>query len=295
MPRARAGVGCGAQGAACPGCSQSGQHELTFAVLGDYPYNATQLQQLPQVVAQINADRRVSLVFHVGDIMHKNRCTTSYYHTVKSAFDQFTALGVHVRGPRVGRLLLEKGGYDPLNRLPENVTFVDGDVSFGVFHLVGEENGLKPWAGQTAVIAEQQADADRRVAGADTVISRAFEAARGNHSRAVVLLTHGDMFAGSAPARATKAYSAVVRRLAREASAFDGPVLLINGDSHSYVEDKPLDRGSPWLSAYGVRPAGNLTRITVDGDTNATDYVRVTAEPYYVPVLKWTQVPFNRH
>jgi hypothetical protein len=51
--------------------------------------------------------------------------------------------------------------------------------------------------------------------------------------------------------------------------------------------------GSPWLSLYGVgQPVPNLTRITVDGAENATNYLRVTVNRRGPQVLSWTKVPF---
>jgi hypothetical protein len=36
--------------------------------------------------------------------------------------------------------------------------------------------------------------------------------------------------------------------------------------------------GSSWLTFYETRPLNNLTRITVDGSSNANDYLRVTRQ-----------------
>jgi hypothetical protein len=102
------------------------------------------------------------------------------------------------------------------------------------------------------------------------------------------------MFAGSEEEEADLvAYGPLVRTLARDATHFSGPVYLINGDSHEYRENKPLGKDSRWPSTYGVPVLENLTRITVDGADKATDYLRVTIEPYYVPVLEWTRIPFR--
>jgi hypothetical protein len=43
-------------------------NELTLAVIGDTPYGAEQLEQFPALVADINADPKVDLALHVGDI-----------------------------------------------------------------------------------------------------------------------------------------------------------------------------------------------------------------------------------
>ena len=80
----------------------------------------------------------------------------------------------------------------------------------------------------------------------------------------------------------------------QESRAFDGPVYLVNGDSHVYNSDRPLAAGSPWLDLYGVeRAAPNLERITVDGSHNNDDYLRVTITPRKRQVLTWSRVPYT--
>ena len=64
------------------------------------------------------------------------------------------------------------------------------------------------------------------------------------------------------------AFKPLVQTLIDESRAFDGPVYLVNGDSHVYNSDLPLAAGSPWLDFYGVTgSADNLNAITVDGST----------------------------
>src|SRR4051812_48450943 len=61
----------------------------SFAVIGDVPYGSTQFTQLPDLVAQINADTTVQQISHVGDISSPLNCSNSYYASVKSMFDAF--------------------------------------------------------------------------------------------------------------------------------------------------------------------------------------------------------------
>jgi hypothetical protein len=52
--------------------------------------------------------------------------------------------------------------------------------------------------------------------------------------------------------------------------------------------------GSPWLSFYGVTQAApNLTRITVDGSSNAVDYLRVSVHARGPQALTRERVPFS--
>jgi hypothetical protein len=70
-------------------------------------------------------------------------------------------------------------------------------------------------------------------------------------------------------------------------------VYLFNGDSHVFNVDHPLATGSSWPAFYGVtQPLTNLTRITVDGSSNANDYLRVTVNRGGQQI-SWTKVPFT--
>jgi hypothetical protein len=86
-----------------------------------------------------------------------------------------------------------------------------------------------------------------------------------------------------------------VQALVDEASSYDGPIYLLDGDSHVYNTDAPLASGSPWLTTYGVSgSADNLTRVTVDGSSNNTDYLRVTVNPAgSASLLSWERVPYT--
>ncbi|MEV8514172.1 hypothetical protein [Dactylosporangium sp. NPDC051484] len=136
-----------------------------------------------------------------------------------------------------------------------------------------------------------------RTAGAIAHIHETFADARREHQRAVVLLTQADMFD---PTVANPSYAdyfgfqTIVAAIAREAAAFKGQVYLFNGDSHVFHVDQPLAAGSTWLTFYGVtQPAANLTRITVDGSSNANDYLRATVNKRGQQVLSWTKVLFT--
>jgi len=124
-----------------------------------------------------------------------------------------------------------------------------------------------------------------------------FAAACAHHARAVALMTQADMFDPTVTAPAFADFSGfqpIVAAIARESAAFDGPVYLFNGDSHVFNADNPLTAGSPWLPFYGIsQPVPNLSRVTVDGSSNATNYLRVTVHHHGPQVLTWTKVPFT--
>jgi hypothetical protein len=304
--------------------------DYTFAVIGDIPYGDAEIAAFPQVVAQINADPDVSLVSHLGDIKDgSSLCTTEYFRMIKSDFDRFADPLVYTIGDNewTDCHRPNDGSFNPLGRLakvrsiffphpgatlgqhpvtvdsqsasgyPENVRFTREYVAFASVHIVGSNNSLEPWTGNAAPTPEQTAEVLGRTASTIQVIHDTFASAARHHDRAVVLMTQADMFDPTVPDPSYADYFAftpIVAAIARESAAFGRPVYLFNGDSHVYNSDKPLDSGSEWLTFYGVRiPAPNLIRITVDGSSNAKDYLKVTIGRDRQHPLTWTRIPFG--
>ncbi len=292
---------------------------FSFAVIGDIPYGAGQLSMFPQRVDQINADPQVQLVTHLGDIGGPPNCSDSYYSTIKSAFDGFEDPLVYTPGDNEwadcsGASI---GAANPLNRLaavrrvffpqpgqslgqnpaavtaqtgyPENVKLDRAGITFGAVHIVGSENDLAWWKGNTSVTPEQKAEVDARNSADIALIQSTFVTAKTNNSRAVVLLTQADMFTGS-PNRT--AFGSLVKAIASEASAFNKPVFLFNGDTHTFASDKPLT-SSTWLSYYGISAAvPNLSRITIQGGPTVAQWLKVTVVSS-ASVLQIERVPFG--
>jgi hypothetical protein len=313
-----------------PGSAQADADTgYTFAVIGDIPYGAAQIAAFPSVVAQINADPAVQWVDHLGDIKNGSSvCSDEYFALIKSDFDQFQDPLVYTVGDNewTDCHRPNNGGYNPLERLarvrqvffprpgwtlgqhsarvqsqadlgiPENVRWRRADVGFAAVDVVGSNNSLAPWTGQSAPTPEQTAEVLGRTSATIQEISDAFAEARHEHERAVVLLLQADMFDPTVPNPSFADYYAfqpIVAAIARESASYHGQVYLFNGDSHVYHADNPLGAGSPWLPFYGIgQQVPNLTRITVDGSSNATNYLRVTVHPHGPQVLSWIRVPF---
>jgi hypothetical protein len=68
----------------------------------------------------------------------------------------------------------------------------------------------------------------------------------------------------------------VVERIERRARAFDGPVLLLQGDTHRFASDRPL------------RAAPNVARIVVAGET-ASEWLRLDVHPRRAGVFASTR------
>jgi hypothetical protein len=156
-------------------------------------------------------------------------------------------------------------------------------------HLVGSNNDLTPWPGYSSATTAQKAEASARVNADISIMRDTFARAKRVGSRAVVLLTQADMFAGSGSTYRS-AFQTFVQALASESLAFGRPVLLVNGDTHSYQSDKPLT-SSTWKSFYGISTSvPNLSRVVVKGGTS--EWLRVTVVSTS-SVLQWQRVPFQ--
>lgn len=296
----------------------------TFGVIGDIPYGATQLSLFPGRIDQINADPQVSLLAHVGDIGAPPNCTTTYYQTIKAQFDRVADPFVYTPGDNEWTDCsgATSGAGDPLARLatvrqvffptvgrtmgkspisvtaqsgyPENVRFTRGDLTFGTVHLVGSNNDLTPWSGQTAPTSAQLAEENARVNADISHLAGVFSEAQSTNSRAVILFTQADMFApGTTPGATYRtAFQSFVRALAADSASFGRPVFLFDGDTHSYANDKPLTL-SQWLTYYGITtPVPNLTRYTVEGGTSVNEWLKVS-EVSTTSVLQVQRVDFR--
>ena len=302
---------------------------LEFAVFGDFPYTPEQYANFPKVVDQFNADRGLDFVAHLGDIKSgSTTCDDAYFASIKAQFDRVNAPLIYTVGDNewTDCHRPNNGGYDPLERLakvrevffpnpgltlgrhpmrvrsqdelglPENVSFERAGVAFAALHVVGSNNSLAPWTGKTAPTPQQTVEVLGRTAGVLQEIHGAFARARAERARAVVLFQQADMFDPTVASPSFSDYFAftpIVQAIARESARFRGQVYLFDGDSHVYNVDHPLAQNSSWLAFYSARPVTNLTRITVNGSTNAVDYLRVTVNRNRGgDVLSWVRVPF---
>lgn len=313
-----------------PGQAKPG-HD-TFTVIGDLPYGTDELAALPGWVDTINASKS-DFTVHLGDIKSgSQQCTTSYYETIRSQFDRFTAPLVYTPGDNewTDCHRTNNGAYNPLERLgvirslffdhpgvtlgqdpmtvksqterglPENVSFRRSGIDFATLHVVGSNNDLQSWTGigNTAATPQQVDEEQARMAGAVDQVRQTVATATKKHDAAVAFFLQADMFDPTYTPTPSdiSAFTPLVHALVDATNSFDGEVYLFNGDSHLYNSDQPLAPGSVWLSRYGVTgSATNLTRVTVDGSANAgKDYLQVTVNrPGAASALSWERLPYT--
>ncbi len=299
-----------------PADNTDSSQAFTFGVIGDIPYGATEIAKFPSRIQDLNADKDLKFVAHVGDIKNGSSvCSDEYFSYIRTQFDTFTHPLVYTPGDNewVDCHRTNNGAYNPLERLdkirevffnqpgktlgaimpvksqenlglPEDVRFDKNRVAFSVLNVQGSNNSLLPWTGlgKTGPTPEQLAEVEHRTDAVIAQIHQTFSDARRSNDRAVVLMQQADMFDPSLRADATanpatvSGFRGIVQAIVQETNNFDAPVYLVNGDSHVFAANNPLAAGSPWLSIYGTAGTENLQRITVDGANNAVDYVRFT-------------------
>ena len=155
------------------------EKSLSFAVIGDVPYGAADVEAFPSRVTDINQDTSLDFAVHVGDIKNgSTECSDAYFAAIRADFDAFAMPLVYTPGDNewTDCHRVNNGAYSPLERLgalrevffdepgktlgatmpvrsqaelglPENVAFGAQRVAFAAVHIVGSNNSTLPWTG----------------------------------------------------------------------------------------------------------------------------------------------------
>ena len=166
----------------------------------------------------------------------------------------------------------EAFGFRQQETLIENATWIHERVRFLTVHVVGTNNG-RNWVVGDSLLRAREAVEARDAANLEW-ITAGFKAARQERARAVIIAMQGDPVQiwrqargkpcdadGTQPVRADgeqvcDGFLALRRRLREEALAFDGPVLVMHGDT------APFSLNQDFLG----ETAPNLWRFNAAGD-----------------------------
>jgi hypothetical protein len=214
----------------------------------------------------------------------------------------FFARPGHTLGGNDKEVLTQAKNFDPAYpddaQFVENVMWEQHRVVFVTLNLPGSNNDTLPWANGFQNQTAQNDEVAKRTTADISWLERAFDKAKDPSVRAVVIGLQADMWdpAQVAPGGdGLDQYTRFVQRLADLSVSFGRPVLLINGDSHLYMSDRPLATPS---SATGMihhtQAVPNLMRITVQGSTNApAEWLRLTIDPRKnQQPFSWVNVPY---
>lgn len=218
----------------------------------------------------------------------------------------FPQAGISLGG-RKKQLISQALSYDPAHQADaeyvENVMWEQSKVLFVTLNVPGgSNNDADPWFGVST--PAQTDEIARRTAADLRWLDAAFAQATKDGAEAVLIDLQADMWdLDGKPVAHLSNYEPIVARIAAGTLAFGKPVLLVNGDSHHYRSDNPLQAGQPcefesgadavdcqtipaaidftpdaWTNhpVYGVP---NFHRLVVHGSTFPLEWLKLTVTP----------------
>lgn len=284
-----------------------GYGKFEFALIGDVPYNETDYWKFDNVVADINADKKLKWVMHAGDFKNGSTpCSDAMFQDRLQRFQAFKKPFIYTPGDNewTDCHRANNGAYLPLERLDkirelffpipgktlgqktmwvksqandpiyaefvENTRWMEQHVMFAAVHIVGSNNGLAPFATRTSADDDEVA---RRIAAAQDWIKGTFAEAKAKNARGVFIMFQAnpefELDQGSA---GRKGFDEVLADMEREAIEFKKPVVYAHGDSHYMRMDKPM------RSSISKRRIENVTRVETFG-ANDVHWLRVVVDP----------------
>lgn len=165
----------------------------------------------------------------------------------------------------------------------------------------GSNNDLTPWLAPFNTEADKTAQAlerGQRSAANIRWLQMAFDTARANNDKALVVATQADMWdpsaLPSAGGQGLDQYTPFVQALADKTVQSGREVLLLNGDSHLYNVDQPLANPNSLTGViHHTQPVPNLTRITVQGSTNPpAEWLKLTIDGRKPYPYSWKNIVY---
>lgn len=274
---------------------------FTVIAFGDMPYilpaDYSRFENLIKIVNNQNQAFNV----HVGDIKSSSTpCSEDYYQKIYNYFESFNKPLIYTPGDNewTDCNKVEAGSYDPEERLEvvrklffkDNKSFGKGKITmvvqsqnpayskfaenrrwnfqgvvFGTVHLVGTNNFFLPESKNFNHEFFERDDANI------AWLNEIFIEAKKNSSPGIFLFTQADMF--TPEKAASGCYVRFLRELKKLTIDFGKPVVLVNGDSHKFIVDKPL-----LLDDLTKKVLQNFTRVQVFGESDI-HAVKITVTP----------------
>jgi hypothetical protein len=277
---------------------KSGSRVFEIGLIGDFPYNAVQEQQAANLFRELDGEK-LAFITHDGDIKSgSSACTDDVYLKEFQRFEASDNPLIYTPGDnewtdchRPPNFPEDPAEADPLNRLslvretffadgyslgekeipvqrqsveyPENARWIRG-VTFATLHVVGSNNNRPPAAAPTI---GNEAEYQARNAANLEWMAETFDAANASGSPGVMLVIQANPF--EEDTATPSGFTEFKAALEAEVTAFDGPVVLVHGDSHTFRIDRPV--------ISGTRPL-NFTRVETFGSPDV-HWVRATVDP----------------
>lgn len=270
---------------------------FSFVAVGDTAYNgAHDYPAYDALIEKINKERPAFTV-HVGDIWGASNCHDDHYTFIKSYFDKYKrpviytpgdnewldcahpAMGGYEVGERLEHLrkvffkkskslgakpmtLVRQSDVSPYKTFVENARWAHKGVLFVTLNVPGDNNNFD--YGDPDRLLEAEARNAANVAWLRDTMRHAMT----ENYKAVVIVFHAEILMNGIARDDTfyqvknGPYGDLVRELQLSTDRFPGQILVIHGDSHEFIVDRPL------LIMNGEdKPSdrANLTRLEVFG------------------------------
>ena len=196
------------------------------------------------------------------------------------------------------QVVSQANAYDPAHpedaEYVENVMWEQSKTVFVTLNLPGgSNNDIDPWFAKTHPLPwnpDQAIEMNRRTAADVRWLNAAFAQAEVDNAHSVVIIGQADMWDTSdLPSHQTN-YEPIIKAMADDTTAYGKPVLYLNGDSHVYRSDNPLQQGSTCYYEKGTCPGDawgqhpfydvpNFHRIVVHGSTFPLEWLKLSIDP----------------
>ena len=178
----------------------------------------------------------------------------------------------------------------------ENVRWEQGGAMFVTLNLPGgSNNDATPWYLAAAASQRQLDEKALRTAADLQWLSDAYDVAESHGDRGLVIITQADMWdpeAGEPGGAGLDQYNGIIDKVAQETRAFDGQVLMLNGDSHVFQVGNPLSSDSSLFKYHPQKKSvPNFTRIVVHGSTLPLEWLKLTIDTSTPDVFTWQEMP----
>ncbi len=157
---------------------------------------------------------------------------------------------------------------------PENTRWQRGPIVYVTINQPGSNNNFCS-AAQTTDICNQNGEADARNAANMEWIKAGFRFAEDRDAKAIIVTAQGNPnfernAANDLPTYDMNGYVDFLNTMREQSKRFDGQVVYVHGDSHTFTFDHPLfDNGTP---------LANFTRVETAGKED-THWVKLTINP----------------
>ncbi|MEL7083354.1 MAG: metallophosphoesterase family protein [Cyanobacteria bacterium J06597_1] len=282
---------------------------FSVSLIGDLPYTPVQEERFLDLIEAVNQSD-VAFVIHDGDLKGGGtECSDEAIVERKQLFETFEKPFIYVLGDNEWTdCHREKAGsYDALERLEfVRTLFTDGDrsmavpaielerqsqtpkfstyrenvlwdynnVMFATLHVVGSNNNL----GRTP---ENDAEYRERNAADLAWMKESFERAKTGDYAGFMLTIHANPLFELEPDDPNRSgFNEFIAALETEVANYDRPIVLVHGDTHRFLIDKPLKQGGEEIA--------NFTRVETFGSPNV-HWLRAEIDPNSDNVFEFYQ------